>query len=350
MRYFTKENNLKFIKEPTAFDKHTLKETLQYALGANLYIPATKDDTFKKIILKKSMDVGSITLCLEDAIPKEEVSLAEQNVINFLAQVYDYREECYDNLPLIFIRVRNMEEFERLSKLITPQQLQILCGFVFPKFNSQNGNGYFSIFGTLANITNEPLYCMPILEDSRVMNKETRMDELLAIRQILDKHRDDVLNIRVGGTDFSSIFGLRRGFHTTIYDIHVVADCLTDIVNVFARQDNGYVISGPVWEYYSWKENSPEIRGLVKETLLDIENGFMGKTVIHPSQVNSVNKSYVVRQDEYNDAVNILHSTGGVFAGYNGNRMNETNPHYNWARKIMARSDIFGVMEKSAWL
>ena len=45
---------------------------------------------------------------------------------------------------------------------------------------------------------------MPIIEDSRVAFKETRMDELMAVKEIMDEYKDLILNVRVGGTDFSS--------------------------------------------------------------------------------------------------------------------------------------------------
>ena len=60
---------------------------------------------------------------------------------------------------------------------------------------------------------------MPIIEDKKVMYKEHRLDELNKIQGILKKYDNHVLNIRVGGTDFSSIFGLRRDVSTTIYDV-----------------------------------------------------------------------------------------------------------------------------------
>ena len=86
---------------------------------------------------------------------------------------------------------------------------------------------------------------MPIIEDRAVAYKETRVQELLDIHTILDKYKDLVLQVRVGGTDFSSYFGVRRGVDYSIYDILTVSECLTDILNVLAR-NNDYTVSGPV--------------------------------------------------------------------------------------------------------
>lgn len=40
MKYFTRENELKFFRNPSPFDKHTPKSILQHAIGANMYVPA----------------------------------------------------------------------------------------------------------------------------------------------------------------------------------------------------------------------------------------------------------------------------------------------------------------------
>ena len=65
-------------------------------------------------------------------------------------------------------------------------------------------------------------------------------------RLFIDAYSDIILNIRVGGTDFSSKFGLRRSVDSSIYNVRVVSDCLIDIINMFARDGQDYVISAPV--------------------------------------------------------------------------------------------------------
>ena len=105
----------------------------------------------------------------------------------------------------------------------------------------------------------EILYGMPILEDRKLMSLDTRIQELSMIKEILLDHKDEILNIRVGGTDFSSVFGLRRSVSCSIYDIHPVADCLTTILNEFLPYD--FVISGPVWEYFLIIQIQPKYMG-----------------------------------------------------------------------------------------
>ena len=124
-----------------------------------------------------------------------------------------------------------------------------LCGFIFPKFDADLGEKYFSILKEY-NISNKrTLYGMPILETPNIIHKETRIEELIKVKHIIDYYNEYVLNIRIGGTDFSGLYSLRRSKDFTIYDLSVVRDCISDIINVFKR-DN-YVISGVVYEYYS---------------------------------------------------------------------------------------------------
>lgn len=353
MQYFNTLNNLLFYKNPTSFTKHTNKDILKYAIGANMYCPGTQTNLFDKLIHNQFQDIGAITLCLEDAIPEEDVEKAEENVIQVLENLYQkiqYDINLEKQLPLIFIRVRNLEQFNNFSKKLSKNSLSVLTGFNFPKFNSINGRDYFEILKSIRLKYHEILYAMPILEDDRIIYKETRMNELEKIQEIFNEFDQYLLNIRVGATDFSSLFGLRRNKYTTIYDLRIISDCLIDSLNFFLRKNKDYVISGPVWEYFSWNENSIENITFQKELLLDIQNGFQGKTIIHPSQINLVNKSYIVSYSDYKDACNILNmdGTGGVFKSKDGNRMNEVKPHTTWAKRILARAEIFGVADKTA--
>ena len=68
--------------------------------------------------------------------------------------------------------------------------------------------------------------------------------------------------MRIGATDFSSIYGIRRNIDSTIYDISVLRECIARIINVFGKAEDEYVISGPVWEFFSNHSRllKPELR------------------------------------------------------------------------------------------
>ena len=361
--------NFKFVVRPEEFNKYTEKELLQYCLGATMYMPGTKDFS-QKILNHEIPGLTSMVFCFEDACPEEHVEEAEKNVIRVLevlSTALNNGEITYEDLPLIFCRVRNQEQLIRFAEQLTKQHLKVLTGINFPKFNANNGSAYMSYLKQLNERFDEIIYGMPIIEDPEVAFKETRMTQLVCIRKILDEYKDIVLQVRVGATDFSSCFGVRRGVDYSIYDILTVREILSDIINVFGR-NNDYVISGPVWEYFRVSKEmmfqelpsydiedcllkripivNTEIDGLLREVILDKANGFVGRTVIHPTHIKYVNAMQAVTREEYQDAMSILNSNmGGVFKGENGNKMNEVKPHTNWATKIYMRSRAYGVIE-----
>lgn len=369
MRHHLYNPNFPFVKEPECFDKYTDRELLQYCLGATMYMPGTKD--FAPKILSGAMPgLTTIVLCFEDACPEERVGEAEENVhrlLDTVTKAIDDGTLSPDCCPLIFVRVRNLAQFRHFAKDLTKSQVRSLCGINFPKFNAENGYEYFAYLKDLNERFDEVIYGMPIIEDPEVAYKETRMQELTGIKKILDKYHDLVLQVRVGGTDFSSVFGVRRGVDYSIYDIMTVRECLSDIINVCGR-NNDYVISGPVWEYFRAPKEmmfeelpkhgledylmkrlpiiNNEIDGLLREVILDKANGFVGRTIIHPSHIKFVNALMAVTKEEYDDACMILgNQDGGVVKGSGANKMNEIKPHTNWATKIYMRARAFGVIE-----
>lgn len=349
MRYLDEYKKDLFYKEPIEFDKNSNKDILKYAVGANLYMNGEKN-FYEKIINGDFNELGTISICFEDATRDCDVETAEDNVVNMLDNLTQYIDntEVIKNIPLIFFRVRNYNQFLRFTSKLKSYHFRYITGFIFPKFTTENSIAYLEYTRELSEKYNEVLYVMPILESEAIIYKETRLQELLNIKEVIDSYSDIILNIRVGGTDFSSKFGLRRSIDSSIYNIRVVSDCLIDIINVFLRDGEDYVISAPVWEYFSENIKSKEVCGLIKEIKNDKENGFCGKTIIHPSQIKYVNSSYTVTYEEYIDAKNIIRSYeyGGVFKGYGGNKMNEVKPHFNWAKKVINRAEIFGVLKE----
>ena len=371
MRHQRYNPDFSFVVEPEHFNKYTDRDLLQYCLGATMYMPGYKD--FLEKILDNSMPgLTTMVLDFEDACPEERVPEAMENVHTLFAAVTDADDSGRldaDLVPLIFVRIRDLAQFKAFGSKLTKKEARSLCGINFPKFNAENGYEYFAYLLDLNEQLDEVLYGMPIIEDPEVAYKETRISELIGIRKILDKYHRLVLQVRVGGTDFSSVFGVRRGVDYSLYDIMVVRECLSDIINVCARNNN-YVVSGPVWEYFRAPKElmfeelpkhgledylmrrkpmvNNEIDGLLREVILDKANGFIGRTVIHPTHVKFVNALMAVTKEQYDDARQILGTGGGVVKGSGGNKMNEIRPHTNWANKIYNRGRAFGVIENEA--
>ncbi|QUH21959.1 HpcH/HpaI aldolase/citrate lyase family protein [Alkaliphilus sp. B6464] len=366
-----------FYKLPETFNRNTKKEVLSHSLGATLYMPSTKEKIADDLIIKKHPSLTSIVICLEDAIGDNEVEIGMKNIFDTMEKLNRAINEDLikeDELPLMFIRVRNPQQLKKLLfKNNNGQKLNLLCGFNLPKFTSKNGILYLDAIEEYNIKNNTKLYAMPILETPEIIYKETRINEFMKIKGIIDSYKDLVLNVRIGATDFSSLYSIRRGMDFTIWDINVISDCITDIINIFNRAEDNYTISGPVWEYFSNSNRllKPTLRetpfikkgsqgrkkrldmidkaidGLIREIILDKANGLVGKTIIHPSHISFVNAMYVVTQEEYEDAANILSSQDiGVFKSESGNKMNEVKPHTNWAMEVALMAKIYGVIKK----
>lgn len=372
MRHHQHNPEFRFVKEPVEFDKFTERTFLQYCLGATLYMPGTKK-IVDKLLNRGLSDITSMVMCFEDAIQENDLLAAEINVLNHLEKIADAISEgfvTHDEIPLIFLRVRNIEQFKSFGSRLTPKQAEALSGFVFPKFCSLNAADYLELLASLSADLRVTLYGMPILEGEAIAYKESRTEELFRIKNIIEPFKEYILNVRVGGTDFSALFGVRRGINYSIYDILTVRDCLSDVLNFFGREIDGYTISAPVWEYFlaykrdnldtllqhdihrSLMRGSPilndAIDGLLREVIIDKANGFVGKTIIHPSHARFVNAMQAVTHEEYDDAVQILGAAGGVVKSAKANKMNEINPHKNWAKGIVSRAKAYGVVENEA--
>lgn len=350
-------------------------------------MPATRSEVAEEIKNGKHEGLTTVILDLEDAIGDQQVGQAEQSLAQQLLQLLSYVRTgmmSEQQLPLLFVRVRSVEQLERLLNGLG-ESLSLLTGFVLPKFSSDNGRAYFALIAEYnrnmhtgaGNASNMPvLYGLPILESSKIIYRETRWNELLSIKEILDEYQEYVLNVRIGATDFSSLYGLRRSPDITIYEIAVIRDCIADIINLFGRVGSNYVISGPVWEYFSHRERvfKPQLRvspfedalgkpgrhlrmdfisdavdGLIREVMMDKENGIIGKTIIHPSHIKPVQAMYAVTHEEYMDALEIVERNDGslgVFKSTYANKMNEIKPHLNWAHRIINRSKVYGVLHE----
>jgi citrate lyase beta subunit len=268
------------------------------------------------------------------------------------------------------VRVRHPDQIPLIARGLE-SDAGVLTGFVLPKFTPANDRAYLDAVRAASDECGTPLYAMPVLEAPEIGANRTRRGALAEIHAVLTESRAHVLAVRIGATDLSGLYGLRRSREHTVYDIAMLAAVIGDVVNEFGTADDGFVITGPVWEYFSGSERmfkpllreSPFVRhdertlraeliaedldGLIREVTLDRANGLTGKTVIHPSHVAAVNALAVVSHEEYLDAGDILGTSagGGVAASAYRNKMNESKPHANWARRTALRARVFGVAQ-----
>lgn len=313
---------------------------LYYSVGALLYCPANRKNIADSIINEKFGSPFSLALCLEDTINDAFVAEAEQALICSIRKIHACSLQQAFYLPKIFIRVRNAAQIGRLAKAFG-SAIDIITGFIIPKFSPDNAAGYIQELIKVNERVTRTLYMMPIYENSSIIDLRRRTDILYSLKDSLSQIEDLVLNIRVGGNDLCHIFGFRRHADESIHRIKPVANIFSDIITVYGMD---YVISGPVWEYYSgdgWEE------GLLQEIQDDRLCGFTGKTVIHPKQIPVVNRAYQVSGNDFHDAQSILNwsrdSDSFVSGSLTGERMNEYKTHSNWAGQTLYLADVFGV-------
>ena len=353
-----------FAVTPLMVGRAAPRATLALGLGATFYSPGTRVSLGDDSRRAASVGTTSHVWCLEDSIAHDAVPHATANVISSLRGLGDA-----DRLPLLFVRVRTPEMLVEVTRG-AGDAARRLTGFVLPKFAPGDaGLSWLQALEQAGAEAGQHLYAMPVLEHEDLAWSETRAAHLAGIRTLLDAYRESILAVRVGGTDLCGLFGIRRDRETTIWDVAVVREMLSDVLNTFARRGD-YVVSGPVWEHFHGSdrlfksqlretpfENNRSMRlrermvrddvdELLREVSLDRANGFVGKTVIHPSHVSVVNALQAVVRDEYDDALTVLagRGDGGVVRSPSGGKMNEIGPHGLWAEQVAARAAVYGVL------
>ncbi len=352
-----------FAVSPVDFDKASSRTVLANALGATLYVPGIREDLAGVIRRRAAEGVRSMVVDLEDAVADHHVEVALGNVTRTLTELATGPQQT-----LLFVRVRTPEHIRQIVADID-ESAAALTGFVLPKFSAATGARFLGEILSASERTGSRLFAMPVLETPDVLYRETRDEALSAVRDLLGQYRQTVLAVRFGATDLCGLYGIRRDRDLTIYHVGVVAELISEVVNHLGRADGtGYVISGPVWEYFAGHERMfrPQLRatpfedrdarsfrhrlvlndfdGLIREVVLDRANGLTGKTVIHPSHVAAVHALSVVPHEEYTDACDILETShAGVRTSGYRNKMNEMRPHRRWAERIVDRAAVFGV-------
>ncbi|MBD2810461.1 HpcH/HpaI aldolase/citrate lyase family protein [Xenorhabdus sp. Vera] len=300
-----------------------------HQLGATLYMPATRQNIAEIILQNKIAGLRSLVICLEDAVSEQDIPAAIENlsgVLQLLAEADRSHFGTERNHPLIFIRPRN----EMMARqLIATMNLSAINGLVLPKFT------YASLAGWWEIIRATHLCIMPTLETEEAFDVQ-KMNQLAdALKAHPCKTR--IIALRIGGNDLMNVMSLRRSRDFTLYD-GPMGYIIKMLVAVFAAR--GFALTAPVCEHID------DLKLLEKELVLDIAHGLVGKTAIHPNQIECIHRSLMVSAHDYTDALNILNSKQAVFKSQGV--MCEPATHQRWAINILERAEHYGIVPEAA--
>src|SRR5699024_2940753 len=125
----------------------------------------------------KVQGLASMAICLEDAVGDQE---REEAVLNVEKQLSDIRRALLggslsrDRLPLLFVRVKDVDMLERLAGLFV-ENSPVLTGVILPKTTRESLQRALSIVETINQEAKEPFYIMPILESVELMLCDDRI-------------------------------------------------------------------------------------------------------------------------------------------------------------------------------
>ncbi|WP_016678068.1 HpcH/HpaI aldolase/citrate lyase family protein [Yersinia pestis] len=294
-----------------------------YALGATLYMPATRTDIADIIIHNKISGLRSLVICLEDAVSEDDVPLAISQLSTLLGTLaVEKKRDGSAHWPLIFVRPRH--EAMGLA-LITRFNLSAINGFVLPKFTQASITTWWEI------MKETHLCMMPTLETEDVFD----VAKMSTLARELENHpsRQRIVALRIGGNDLMSVISMRRSRKLTLYD-GPMGYVIKMLVSVFCPKN--FALTAPVCEQI----DNPQL--LETELALDIAHGLVGKTAIHPSQIEVIQRALMVDTNDHADALRILNSTQAVFKSQGA--MCEPSTHKRWAAAILERAQYYGIM------
>lgn len=289
------------------------------ALGATLYMPATRADLWHVASGHKYARLRSLVICLEDAINEQDVPLGLQHLQELLQRIA--QSPRLPHAPLLFVRPRHPRMAAQLAEWPLIHQLD---GMVLPKFDLD------SLPAWLRSIPSEMLY-LPTLETASVFDAGAMRE----LREAMTEQFPRVLALRIGGNDLLSCLGLRRPPQHTIYQTPVGA-AIGMLAGLFIP--HGFALSGPVCEYFA----DPEL--LIRELQLDLQHGLSGKTIIHPVQIETVHRCLWVLPADLAAAEAILDLDAQAVFNQNG-AMLEPATHRRWAERIRLRARLYGTGE-----
>ncbi|OXI80042.1 citrate lyase [Burkholderia sp. AU33423] len=297
-----------------------MKTISPFALGATLYMPATRSDILDVVSGTRLPELRSLVVCLEDAVAAIDVDSALANLRALLMNI-DARGGRAESGPLLFVRPRDAAMAAVLNDWPLMKHVD---GFVVPKLTLRSLSSWENA------VSHPDLYLMPTLETADVYDPGAMVELGSALKANLNRR---IIALRIGGNDLMGCLGLRRNPATTLYStpLSYVIPMLAGIMGA-----QGFALTAPVFEQLA----TPHL--LNEELELDIAHGLVGKTAIHPSQIRIIQEALRVSLEDFNCATLIVNEAAPAVFKHN-DAMCEPATHYKWAVNILERAKWHGV-------
>jgi len=284
-----------------------------YRLGGTLFIPATHKNLISVANAEKYLGLKSIVIDTEDSISKD-------NFVDALKSIKNFLKSFKKSKVLVFLRPRDTKT---LKEFLNYKNINKIDGFVLPKFSLTNADNYFDI------LKNSPLSIMPSIEGDELFD----LNKLIKLKEKLLPYKSKIILIRFGLEDMLKQLKMRRGCDESIFDFSVTSVVLGNFIAIF--KSAGFEISGGVYPCFK------DLKGFEKDVLRDLKEGLFSKTIIHPNQIDIINKLYKVTQEEYDESLEIYNSKVAIVS--KNNKMLEINTMYPHAKFMLQRAKIYGI-------
>ena len=283
-------------------------------LGGTLFVPASHKSLQSIVSGAKYPKLRSLVIDFEDGLEDDKFSASMDSLSIIL-------EQKKETSPFLFLRAKDVQHLEELLLLNAIKQVD---GFILAKFSLLNADKYLEL------LKNRDFYMMPSIEGSELFS-HTKLEQL---KEKILTNKQKVLLVRFGLEDMLRELSMKRSCEESIFDFASTASVVGNFIATF--KSAGFSVSGGVYPCFNDKE------GFIKDVNSDLHEGLISKTIIHPKQIEALNKLYRVSQKELDDAREMMQSRKKVF-NQNG-KMAESLTMKNYAELILKRAEVYGII------
>lgn len=285
-------------------------------LGATLFIPASHSGLCAVLSGTKYPALRSTVVDFEDGIDPAQHETALEQFAALLCGLTSVQ----------LLRFVRPDSPSTLLKMLKMPHIDRIDGFVLPKFGLDNATAWLEPF------QHNTYVLMPSLEGTELFCDQKIAD----IAAFLLPYRSRIPVVRFGLEDMFRHLGLSRTQGNKLKDIAAVCTVIGRLVTML--KPLGFSVSGGVYKFYR------DADGLRNEAVWDLQQGLLGKTIIHPSQIEVIEAAYRVPAAEFERARRIKKMHGGV-CGMDGTML-EPATQRPWAHTILKRAELYGVTEQ----